>query len=70
MTNAVAGVEPSTVSVRGVKATRSAARLDLIDIQPLTGNEYGVPARAVCRNPTSAVTIHTHCFFIISPLNV
>jgi hypothetical protein len=38
--NPVASVEPSTVSVRGVKAPRSAARLDPIDIQPLTRNEY------------------------------
>ena len=38
--NPVARVEPSTVSMRGVKAIRSVARLDLIDIQPLTRNEY------------------------------
>ena len=40
VTNLVARVEPSTFSVRGVKAIRSVARLDLIDIQPLTRNEY------------------------------
>jgi len=39
LTNAVAHVEPSTVSVRGVKTTCSVARLDLIDIQPLTRDE-------------------------------
>jgi hypothetical protein len=38
--NPVASVEPSTASACGVKATRSVARLDLIDIQPLTRNEY------------------------------
>ncbi len=38
LTNPVARVRPSTVSVRGVKATL--AGLDLIDIQPLTRNEY------------------------------
>ena len=38
--NPVARVRPSTVSMRGVKAIRSVARLDLIDIQPLTRNEY------------------------------
>jgi hypothetical protein len=38
--NPVASVEPSTASVCGVKATRSVARLDLIDFQPLTRNEY------------------------------
>ena len=38
--NPVARVEPSTVSMRGVKAIRFVARLDLIDIQPLTRNEY------------------------------
>jgi len=36
----VTGVELSTVSVRGVKATRSVARLDLIAFQPFTRNEY------------------------------
>ena len=40
VTNAVACVEPSTVSVRGVKATRSVARLDLIDIQTHNRNVY------------------------------
>ena len=38
--NPVARVEPSTVWVRGFKATRSVASLDLIDIQPLIWNEY------------------------------
>jgi hypothetical protein len=33
-------VERSTISVCGVKATRSVARLDLIVFQPFTRNEY------------------------------
>ena len=33
-------VELSAVSVRGVKATRSVARLDLIAFQPFTRNDF------------------------------
>ena len=38
--NSVTSVELSTVSVRGVKATRSVAGLDLIAFQPFTRSEY------------------------------
>ena len=38
--NPVTSVELLTVSVRGVKATRAVARLDLIAFQPFTMNEY------------------------------